>query len=489
MTIPGMAGVGAGRRSRNRPIIPLPKPFLFLLLSLSLLLLYYLSPPPNNSSSLAPLCSPSDERFLFYAPHSGFSNQVGELKNALVISAILNRTLIVPPVLDHHSVVLGSCPKFRVSEPAELRAAVWDHILELIRDRRYISIADIVDISSVSPSTVKTIDFRVFASIWCGLDIKKACSSSLCCSLSSTKSRLEISSQCRSLITGDLQSSDCVYNVQEDCRNTIWTYQQNNHGKLDSFQPDIKLQKRKKINYVRKRKDIYKSLGPSTKADSAKLLAFGTVFSALYKGSESYIDIHESIKDSKIKSLIDKIEFLPFSQEIIRAGKEFAENKIKGPFLCAQLRLLDGQFKNHWKNTFSALKQKLETLNQARTDTINIFIMTDLPKENWTETYLQELQNNKRYKIFTLNEKDELVIGAAKRVLQSELGLKSGFVPNFLDGLGPHDGCGPGFVLPDVLLHVEESVCSCASLGFVGTAGSTIGENIENMRKYNVWNL
>lgn len=38
--------------------------------------------------------------------------------------------------------------------------------------------------------------------------------------------------------------------------------------------------------------------------------------------------------------------------------------------------------------------------------------------------------------------------------------------------------------LPDVLLYVEETVCSCASLGFVGTAGSTIAESIELMRKY-----
>ena len=76
------------------------------------------------------------ERFLWYAPHSGFSNQLSELKNAILISAILNRTLIVPPVLDHHAVALGSCPKFRVKSPNELRAAVWDHIMELARERR-----------------------------------------------------------------------------------------------------------------------------------------------------------------------------------------------------------------------------------------------------------------------------------------------------------------------------------------------------------------
>lgn len=78
------------------------------------------------------------EKFLWYAPHSGFSNQLSELKNAVLMAAILNRTLIVPPVLDHHAVVLGSCPKFRVLDPNELRFRVWNHSIQLLRDRRQV---------------------------------------------------------------------------------------------------------------------------------------------------------------------------------------------------------------------------------------------------------------------------------------------------------------------------------------------------------------
>lgn len=76
------------------------------------------------------------EKFLWYAPHSGFSNQLSEFKNGILMAAILNRTLIVPPVLNHHAVALGSCPKFRVLEPKEVRASVWDHIVELIKTGR-----------------------------------------------------------------------------------------------------------------------------------------------------------------------------------------------------------------------------------------------------------------------------------------------------------------------------------------------------------------
>ena len=86
---------------------------------------------PHPSSKL-----PKGERYMLYAPHSGFSNQVGELKNALLVSALLDRTLVLPPVFDHHAVALGSCPKFRVNDASEMRSMAWNHISELIRDGR-----------------------------------------------------------------------------------------------------------------------------------------------------------------------------------------------------------------------------------------------------------------------------------------------------------------------------------------------------------------
>ena len=78
-----------------------------------------------------------EEKFMYYAPHSGFSNQVVELKNALVFAKLLNRTLIVPPVLDHHAAWLGSCPKGRVLPPHRLRKLVWTTILDLILSSRF----------------------------------------------------------------------------------------------------------------------------------------------------------------------------------------------------------------------------------------------------------------------------------------------------------------------------------------------------------------
>jgi len=350
---------------------------------------------------------------------------------------------------------------------------------------------DIVDLSSIK-SMVRTIDFRVFVSLWCGVNMRKACFSRLCCAVSGGTSMPDDYNRCRSLLSG-LGGSEkgCVYPVQDDCRTTVWTYRQDDDGALDQFQPDEELKRRKKISYVRRCRDIYKALGPGSQAEDATLLAFGTLFSGPHRGSESYFDIHESPKDQRIQRVLDKIEFLPFAPEIMAAGKEFAKNNIKEPFLCAQLRLLDGQFKNHWKATFSALKEKLKAveLEMKRNKTsglIHMFIMTDLPPANWTNTFLANVATDERYKLYTLKESDELVLQTAEKLMAAEHGVRSGFLPKIIEST--KKDCDP-VQLPEILLSIEESVCSCASLGFVGTAGSTIAGSIETMRKNNVCKL
>ena len=146
-----MNGVGGGIRPRWKTTKP-SKPSLFCF---SLLLLFFfffffffyiqniLPQSAIFTSSKLPQtqCSAafgSVQKFLWYAPHSGFSNQLSEFKHAIVMAAILNRTLIVPPVLDHHAVVLGSCPKFRVLPPNQLRLEVWNHAIDLYSQGRLV---------------------------------------------------------------------------------------------------------------------------------------------------------------------------------------------------------------------------------------------------------------------------------------------------------------------------------------------------------------
>ncbi|CAH8276298.1 unnamed protein product [Arabidopsis lyrata] len=422
------------------------------------------------------------QKFLWYAPHSGFSNQLSEFKNAVLMAGILNRTLIIPPILDHHAVALGSCPKFRVLSPSEIRISVWNHSIELLRTDRYVSMADIVDISSlVSSSAVRVIDFRYFASLLCGVDLETLCSDDL----AEQSQAYELLKQCGYLLSGVRGNVDkCLYAVDEDCRTTVWTYKNGDaDGRLDSFQPDEKLKKKKKLSYVRRRRDVYKTLGHGTEAESAAILAFGSLFTAPYKGSELYIDIHKS---PKIKPLVEKVDFLPFVREIMRAGKKFASETIKAPFLCAQLRLLDGQFKNHRESTFTGLYQKLESLSLKNPGLINVFVMTDLPESNWNGTYLGDFsKNSTNFKLHFIGEQDEFLVRTEHELASAGHGQKFGSIPMSLDSIkkmqnhcAPHGGS-------NVQLYIEEAVCSCASLGFVGTAGSTIADSVEMMRKYN----
>ncbi|XP_021729573.1 uncharacterized protein LOC110696554 [Chenopodium quinoa] len=471
-----MTGVGRQRwknkKASKRSILI----FSLLILSLIFFIFYqeistFILPLSSKSlSSQFPQCvAKSVEKFLWYAPHSGFNNQLSEFKNAVLMAAILNRTLIVPPVLDHHAVVLGSCPKFRVLEPKELRVEVWDHVIDLIKGGRYVSMAEIIDLSSVS-TVVKTIDFRHFISMWCGVGLDSLCSDDP----NVQTSLMSDLKKCGSFLSGYHGNVDtCLHAIDVDCRTTVWTYQENDSdGGLDSFQPDEQLKIKKKISYVRHRRDVYKSLGPGSEVYSSTVLAFGSLFSAPYRGSQLYIDIKESPRDHKIQSLLGMIDFMPFAPEIINAGKEFVQKNIRKPFLCAQLRLLDGQFKNHWKGTFSVLKQKVEALKQKGSLPIHIFVMTDLPRSNWSSCYLGDLASNANsFKLHVLSDEEVVVKRTASKIAAAFDSTKVS-----------HCSRRP----LDVLLYVEETVCSCASLGFVGTAGSTIAENIEMMRKNSV---
>lgn len=127
--------------------------------------------------------------------------------------------------------------------------------------------ADIVDLSSlVSSFMVKTIDLRVFTSLWCGLNADMSCFDVL----KEGSSLLNDLKNCGSLLGGLHGNIDnCVYALDEDCRTTVWTYQPNEDEVLDSFQPDEQLQRKKKISYVRRRRDVYKALGPGSEADAA----------------------------------------------------------------------------------------------------------------------------------------------------------------------------------------------------------------------------
>ncbi|KAF2315054.1 hypothetical protein GH714_038038 [Hevea brasiliensis] len=109
--------------------------------------------------------------------------------------------------------------------------------------------------------------------------------------------------------------------------------------------------------------------------------------------------------------------------------------------------------------------------------------MTDLPRGNWTGSYLSDLASDSdHFKLHFLRGEEDLVIQTAKKIAAAGHGLRLGHIP-WINGVSKMKMHCPYQRLPDILLYIEESVCACASLGFVGTAGSTIAESIELMRK------
>lgn len=113
--------------------------------------------------------------------------------------------------------------------------------------------------------------------------------------------------------------------------------------------------------------------------------------------------------------------------------------------------------------------------------------MTDLPQGNWTGSYLGDLaMDSANFKLYFLGENDLLVMNTAKKLAHARHGPRFKSFPGSMDAVAKVEKHCSLDILPDVLLYIEETICNCASLGFVGTTGSTIAQSIEVMRKFSL---
>ena len=88
-----------------------------------------------------------------------------------------------------------------------------------------------------------------------------------------------------------------------------------------------------------------------------------------------------------------------------------------------------------------------------------------------------------------LEEGNALIQKAAKELARHDYGIRSGFFPD--DESTILEDQKHSIVrasAPDILLYIEEVICSCAALGFSGTSGSTLSENILLLREANTCN-
>ncbi|CAI5969072.1 unnamed protein product [Closterium sp. NIES-65] len=116
----------------------------------------------------------SDERFLVYASHSGFNNQVLGFTRALHMAALLNRTLVIPPKLPHMSGAGGNM------DPATFRDSAWAVYSRHLLRADYVSMADVLRVAAIPPTVVRTIDLRHLVARLCACDVAVPCWTASC---------------------------------------------------------------------------------------------------------------------------------------------------------------------------------------------------------------------------------------------------------------------------------------------------------------------
>lgn len=70
------------------------------------------------------------EKVIKYTIHGGWGNQVAGLRRALLVAAVLNRTLVVPPLMKHSELAYGACSS-KSTEPNAMRSKaelLYQHI-------------------------------------------------------------------------------------------------------------------------------------------------------------------------------------------------------------------------------------------------------------------------------------------------------------------------------------------------------------------------
>lgn len=310
-----------------------------------------------------------------------------------------------------------------------------------------------------------------------------------------------------------------VSRLESDCSDTIWTYERDSNGNLTdnfrsgklnricpNFSPGIvpefeheyismglEIVKRDGRN-IPKPKNVVSYLGTKgTPYGESKILSIGSTM--------HYYDLEALDGDERVRDLSCQTAFLPFTRPIMRAAKKISEteNFSNGNFVCLHYRGGDGQFSDPSAQNATKLSiiDQLEGLKPKKRQNVTLFIMTDLRTNKWRkelsklfglpgliprfpiEFYLydskiQEKVFSKRYGVLTNR--------LSKEEIENLISVESPVKLNGDPLLGTEKEKTFGKELRGMSLFIEQALCSCASLGFIPHADSTISQNILHLR-------
>ncbi|GJP54289.1 hypothetical protein CLOM_g13396 [Closterium sp. NIES-68] len=385
-----------------------------------------------------------DERFMWFASHGGFGNQVIQLVWGLRLAGLLNRTLIIPPKLSHFakSSGIGRCDR-NPTKPDRTRHDAWGHYSDMMRGGKgYVSMSDVLDFKTLPPALIRTIDLRHFAARFCHCDVAAACYGTGCRELTHAHNHDAHSRkddkcmwECGAKLGAQGGASKkwkqqgVLFPIDNTCKDTLWTI--GNYASLKDLvaavgEKEPAVPAFAHINVKRNRNEpvplnIYSTLGDSSPAKDSKVLAFPSLF------HPRIADINLEW-DDRVQAIREAPVSMPFTPPIMDLARDFIYSSIGRPFGCMQVRGTDGMFVKSLKNTLkdaeATLKEMLKRNPKAHAPPLKfpLFLMTDIPKASWKGTFLEHL-GEFPVELFTVDSIMGRVNTAARTILTEEIGL------------------------------------------------------------------
>jgi GDP-fucose protein O-fucosyltransferase len=376
------------------------------------------------------------ERYLQYFAHSGWSNQVQCLKHAYYIARATNRTLILPPVMDHFVATYATVCNVTLEKQQYTFNLDYDlqkMFLGKVKAKDYIALHHVLDLQHTLPA-VRTMDFREFY----------------------TEGALNGSSA----ISG---SSSWVMETNFSHYDTEWLW---NESALEGTQKVVRLQENGlQQEHTRTLRDLVQVTSNSHQNDRIWTLL-----------DSYYVRLHQNFE----QSLGDR--FQPrFHSAIRRASRLIRKDQWKNiPYASIHVRGNDGSFSSAEKINYAielAFKSTTKLMrtwaavqihNQTETDVdlpttrVGLFMATDIPNIKQHEHFVLQYSQLAQTMQDTWNATINVLLGddSPKEMVQ-DLKAKVGYPGIFLD----------------------QHLAACATIGFTGTPGSTFSGFIRELRR------